>query len=93
MFNEPGTSICTQFVLLGGESTFDAFMMDDVQQSYQYSYNEVFGHVTFNTTVYSNTAITSKGTGPNGLHNLTITSLFPMAFDYAVYTCDILMFS
>lgn len=79
-----GTAIYAEFVL-GDGITDLTFHMDDVQLPQGFEYNLPKG-AYFNATVYNNSDVTSAGTGPNGTHNLTISSVQRMAFDFAVYT-------
>lgn len=74
------------FVLTSGLTAIN-FELDNEPLSTTFDYIQENDFSFFNATVYSNYSINSLGTGPGGMHNLTIISpLDPMSFDFAIYT-------
>lgn len=63
-----------------------SFILDNEQLPDEFTFQQDVPYFVYNATVYSNTSVNSAGTGPNGLHNLTISSVFDMTFDFAIYT-------
>lgn len=75
-------------MLTSGPVSID-FILDDEPLPLGFSYVQTTDYDYYNATVYSNSSLDSLGTGPSGMHNLTIVSpQYAMSFDFALYTYE-----
>lgn len=75
-------------MLTSGPMSID-FVLDNVPSPLGFSYVQTADYDYYNATVYSNSSLGSLGTGPSGMHNLTIMSpQYAMSFDFALYTYE-----
>lgn len=83
--NTGGTAIYVTFLLTIGATRLN-FTLDNEQLPDIFEFQQNVPFFVYNATVYSNSSLTPTGSGPNGMHNLTISSIFHMTFDFAQYT-------
>lgn len=84
--DQSGTAIYVVCVIIGNE-THSSFILDGEKLPNTFDLEEDSADfIRFNTTVYSNSSINPTGAGPDGIHNLTMITLFDVAFDFAIYT-------